>query len=159
MKQKTKTKKKRIKLVTQFIKLQLAGNVLFWGTYAGYWLLNNILGWQELPSLLIASAVAHVMFFIVDKQWVFADKSGVRKTRAEILRFIAFMGFNFALNIVIIETLSIYGGIKPEIGQFIASAFFTFWSFFGLRFWVFQAPQSRILTIEKEVAPYASRRN
>lgn len=154
MKQKQKKKKQLIRLAVDFIKLQLAGNVLFWGTYIGYFVLNNVYHWAELPALMVASTIAHILFFIVDKEWVFADKSGRRKTNAEVLRFLAFMGFNYALNIVIIETLSRYAGIEPEIGQFIAAAFFTAWNFLGLRFWVFPVPQHHAITVhipKKEV--------
>lgn len=152
MKQKTKTltkKKNLTRLAIDFVKLQLAGNVLFWGTYIGYLLLNNVYHWDELPALLLASALAHGLFFVVDKEWVFADKTGRRKTKVEAVRFLAFMGFNYILNITIIELLSIYAGIKPEYGQFISAAFFTAWSFIGLRFWVFQEPQHQAITLHR----------
>lgn len=150
MKQKSKKpqKKRLLRLAVDFFKLQLAGNVLFWGTYVGYWVFNNMLHWGELSSLLVASLIAHILFFVVDKEWVFADKTGRRKTSSEIVRFLAFMGFNYALNITIIELLSVYAGIKPEFGQFISAAFFTAWSFLGLRFWVFQEPQHQAITVK-----------
>lgn len=147
MKQKTKTKKRLIRLAIDFVKLQVAGNVLFWGTYAGYWLLNNVYGWTELSALMVASSLAHVLFFIVDKEWVFVDKTGRRKPLGEVVRFLAFMGFNYVLNIAIIQSLWLYAGIVPEIGQFIAALFFTAWSFIGLRFWVFPVPQHHAVAV------------
>ena len=133
-----KNKKKYLKLLIEFIKLQLTGNILFWGTYGGYFVFHEIVRWDDLPSLATASLAAHVLFFFVNKEWVFDDKTGKRKTSREIIRFIIFMGLNFFINLGIITGLAHYFGISPYIGQFISGLFFTFWSFIGLRFWVFQ---------------------
>ena len=144
-----KQKKHYIKLAIQFIKLQLAGNILFWGTYLGYFVCDRFLKWPEFAALATASTIAHFLFFIADKEWVFADKTGRRKTGGEIVRFVIFMGFNYILNLAIIEALSLYFGLSPYIGQFIAAAFFTVWSYAGLKFWVFQVPQHHVITIRK----------
>lgn len=48
------------------------------------------------------------------------------------------MIINFFLNILIVQGLNDYFDITPYIGQFIAAAFFTVWTFLGLHFWVFQ---------------------
>lgn len=133
-----KNKKKYLKLLIEFIKLQLTGNVLFWGTYIGYFLLHELAHWPDLPSLAFASLFAHGLFFLVNKQWVFDDKTGKRKTSQEIIRFILFMGLNYFINIGIITGLQHYFGVTPYIGQFVAGFFFTAWNFIGLRFWVFQ---------------------
>lgn len=144
-----KQKKHILKLVVQFIKLQLAGNVLFWGTYIGFFIFDQVLNWPELIGLATASVIAHILFFIIDKEWVFADKSGRRKTSGEVARFIAFMGFNYFLNLGIIEGLSVYFDLSPYYGQFVAAAFFTLWNYAGLKFWVFQVPEHHAITIKK----------
>jgi putative flippase GtrA len=126
----------------QFIKLQLAGNILFWGTYIGFFVLHELLDMPEISALALASIVAHVLFFIADSEWVFA-KSGERKSRGEITRFIIFMGINYFINLGIITGLSHYFDITPYIGQFIAALFFTFWTFIGLKYWVFRRPKIR----------------
>lgn len=135
---KTKTKKQLKADIWQFIKLQIAGNVLFWGTYIGNAYFDQILHLPSWQSLAIASIIAHVAFFFVDKNWVFSDKTGKRKTSEEFLRFVIFMGFNYFLNIAIVLGLERYFGITPYIGQFISAFFFTFWQWFGLKFWVFR---------------------
>ena len=144
-----KQKKHYIKLAIQFLKLQLAGNVLFWGTYLGYFAFDKVFHWPEFIALATASIIAHVLFFIVDKEWVFVDKTGRRKATNEIIRFIAFMGFNYVLNLTIIELLSVYAGLSPYVGQFVAAIFFTLWNYAGLKFWVFQVPQHHAITISK----------
>jgi len=140
MKLKQKEKRTLIRWAIEFVKLQLAGNVLFWGTYIGYYLLQGRLHWPELQALVTASVIAHGLFFLVNRNWVFDDKTGRRKTSSEVIRFIIFMGLNFFINIGIIEFLSIYHGISPYIGQFISAMFFVIWNFVGLKWWVFDTP-------------------
>lgn len=135
---KSKTKKSLWKSAAQFIKLQLAGNVLFWGTYLGYAFADNVLHTKSAWALAIPSILAHILFFILDKNWVFSEKTGTQKTTDEIVRFVTFMGFNYFLNLGIVLSLETYLGLTPYLGQFVASAFFTVWTWLGLRFWVFR---------------------
>lgn len=122
----------------QFLKLQLAGNVLFWGTYLGHAFFHEALHWSSAQSLATASIIAHIAFFIIDKNWVFSTKTGHAKTSGEVVRFMTFMGFNYFLNLGIILGLERFFTITPYVGQFIAALFFTFWQWFGLKFWVFR---------------------
>lgn len=133
------------KNLIQFLKLQLAGNILFWGTYIGFFLLHELANWPEVYALASASIVAHIAFFVVDKKWVFHEHEGRRKTRVELTRFILFMGLNYFINLGIITGLSYYLDITPYIGQFIAALFFTLWTYIGLKYWVFKKP-SRVKT-------------
>lgn len=130
-----------LKNLIQFIKLQLAGNILFWGTYIGFFLLHEVATWEEIWALATASIIAHTAFFIVDKKWVFHEHEGRRKTHTELARFVVFMGVNYFINLGIITGLSLYFDISPYIGQFIAAMFFTFWTFIGLKYWVFRKPR------------------
>lgn len=141
-----KHKKTLLKYLVDFIKLQLTGNILFWGTYIGFFLLHELAHWHETLALAIASICAHALFFIVNKEWVFDDKTGKRKTSSEVIRFVLFMGLNYFINIGIITGLSHFFNITPYIGQFIAAVFFTAWNFIGLRFWVFQEMHHHALT-------------
>lgn len=138
MKMKAKTKKSLFQNILQFIKLQLAGNILFWGTYIGYAVADNVFHTKSVLAVAVPSVLAHILFFIVDRNWVFSDKTGKRKTTDEIVRFVLFMGLNYFINLGIIMGLQNYLGITPYIGQFIAGMFFTFWTWAGLKFWVFR---------------------
>jgi putative flippase GtrA len=140
---KQKDKKSLIKLGIEFVKLQLAGNILFWGTYLGFFLLHEFFGVAEISSLIVSSLIAHGLFFLANRNWVFDDKTGQRKTSGEVVRFVIFMGVNFLINIGIIQTLSIFYGITPYIGQFISAMFFVAWNFIGLKWWVFETPTTK----------------
>jgi len=141
-----KHKKTLVKYAIDFIKLQLSGNILFWGTYLGYFLLHEILHWSDILALATASIIAHIFFFLANKEWVFDDKTGKRKTSGEVVRFVIFMGINYFINLGIIAGLDHYYGLSPYIGQFVAGFFFTFWNFIGLRFWVFQEMQHHAIS-------------
>ncbi len=136
---KKKTKKSLLSNTVQFIKLQISGNILFWGTYIGYAIADNVFHTSSWLAIAIPSLLAHFLFFIVDKNWVFSDKTGKRKTGDEVVRFVLFMGLNYFINIGIITGLENFFGITPYVGQFIAALFFTFWTWAGLKFWVFRA--------------------
>ncbi len=147
------------KNLIEFLKLQLAGNVLFWGTYLGYFVFEQWAGWAHLPALVTASLIAHVLFFIVDKEWVFNTDTGREKTVGEAMRFAIFMGLNFFINIGIITGLDVFFGITPYIGQFISAMFFTFWTWLGLKFWVFHSvsPQTKQHSLYAKRRHYATR--
>lgn len=155
-----KQKKSLWQNVLQFIKLQLAGNILFWGTYVGYAFADNVLHNRTWLALAIPSILAHVVFFVVDKNWVFSDETGKRKTMGEIVRFVSFMGINYFLGLGIVLGMERYFGITPYVGQFISGLFFALWVWFGLKFWVFRhARHARhhALTIETK-GSYARQR-
>lgn len=130
-----------IKNFVEFLKLQLAGNILFWGTYLGFFLLYEVANWTEVLSLAVASVIAHALFFIANSEWVFDEKGERRKTSGELTRFVSFMGLNYFINLGIIYGLRFFFDITPYIGQFISALFFTLWTFIGLKYWVFREAQ------------------
>lgn len=89
-------------LAWEFIKLQLAGNILFFGTMIGFFIGDKILDAPSLLSLIVASILAHILFFVADRDWVFTSTGDHRQGQA-MTRFIIFMSVNFLLNIVLIE--------------------------------------------------------
>ncbi|NCU30009.1 hypothetical protein EOM60_05425, partial [Candidatus Saccharibacteria bacterium] len=84
---KAKQKKSLSRNAIQFVKLQLSGNVLFWGTIVGSIVLHEIFGLKKIVAVAIASAFFYIVFFLLDKHWVFSTKTGKNKTQDEIVRF------------------------------------------------------------------------
>ena len=130
-------KKTTRRSVFEFIRYAVAGNVFFWVTYIGYLVLRHLFDWPEAASLATASIIAHIIYFALDKEWVFSKDKKRRKTGVEFTRFGAFMAFNYFLNLGIVLGLS-QNGIIPEIGQFISAWFFTLWNWIGFKYWVFK---------------------
>lgn len=147
-----KTKRSsRFRLFIQFVKVNIAGNVLFWTTYLCFPLFYEVFGWERMLSLVVASLIGNVLFFIIDKEWVFNTSKSARKTRAEVVKFIVFMTLNFFINIAIVEGLARYLDITPYIGQIVSALFFSVWNFIGLKFWVFQDTHHHAYTFRKIV--------
>lgn len=124
----TKKSKKQfsIQLIWEFIKLQLASNILFFGTLFGFYAGDKILHLPQLYALIIASILAHILFFIVDLEWVFTSDGKQRSGRA-MRRFIIFMTFNFFLNIALVEFFGWLLRSTPESS--LTGSLFTIWHF------------------------------
>lgn len=149
-----------LKNLIQFIKLQLAGNILFWGTLIGSFVFHEVLHWTEVAALVTASIIAHALFFIADKEWVFSEGGENRKSSDEIYRFVVFMGLNFFINLGIVTGVDSFLDKNPVdlglidrlnngldinlyLAQFVSALFFTFWTFIGLKYWVFRKSKKR----------------
>jgi putative flippase GtrA len=126
----------------EFIKLQIAGNIPFWGTYLLFALLDKVFHVGDFQALLVATVAAYMVFFIVDDRWVFNKSRNNRKTTTEIWRFVVFMSLTALLTFNITWQLNELFGITPYIGQFISAGLSISWTFIGLKFWVF-APGKR----------------
>jgi len=148
---KKKQKQNLLQSFWEFVKLQLSGNILFWGGMGGTALFREVFNFSDLWSLAIGNVLAYVAFFLVDKHWVFSDKTGQRKTTSEILRFVIFMSASYFINLVLVDSASrmsaiatvsqLMGGVVDKLywAQFFVSTFFfTFWNWLGLRYWVFK---------------------
>lgn len=132
----SKAKKKRTrKLVVQFVEYLISGGVWFWSGYILIVLLDEPLGlfWANL----IGNAVGITLNFLLQRFWVFKTKKDA-KIAFTAGRYVVYTLLNaFLLNYLILYALKEYAGLGPEIGQFIASGFFTFWNYFWYKVWVF----------------------
>jgi len=140
---KYKNRKKKIVLLWgwEFIKLQLAGNIPFWGTYLLFTGLDKFFYANYFQALLVSTVAANTLFFVIDDRWVFNHSRKKRKTTTEIWRFVVFMSFSALLTFDITWQLYQYAHISVYIGQFISAGFSTLWTFTGLKFWVFAPPR------------------
>lgn len=128
-------KKRTRHLVIQFAEYMISGGVWFWSGYVLIVLLDNHVG--LFAANFIGNAVGITLNFLLQRYWVFRTK---RPERIAFTagRYIAYTLVNaFLLNYFILYALQEFAGLKPEIGQFIASAFFTFWNYFWYKTWVF----------------------
>lgn len=142
---KKRSQKRRKKFYTlgfEFVKLQIAGNIPFWGTYGINFILDKGLGVNSFQSLLVATVLANAVFFVVDDRWVFSSSRKKRRASTDAWRFVVFMSLSALLTFNITWQLHELLGISVYVGQFISAALSILWTFVGLKFWVF-APAKR----------------
>ncbi len=127
------------KLIIQFGEYLVGGGVWFWSGYILIVLLDDHIG--LFAANLIGNAVGITLNFLIQRFWVFRTKRP-GKIAFTAGRYIVYTALNaFLLNYLILFGLREYAGLKPEIGQFIASGFFTFWNYFWYKVWVFPEPE------------------
>lgn len=140
----------------QFIKLQLAGNILFIGTIAGVTIADTLTEADPFVGLVIGSALAHVLFFYVNKNWIFTGNND-KETRKEAGRFVLFMSLNFALNLFLVQgATTLVATYLPHLNDYayylgvvVAAMFFAIWSYLGLKLWVFRRTTTRHATVSR----------
>ncbi len=130
----------------EFIKLQIAGNIPFWGTYLINLILDKGLDVAPFQSLLVATVLANAVFFVVDDRWVFNSSRSKRHAGTEVGKFIVFMSLSALLTFNITWQLNQVFGLSIYIGQFISAALSILWTFIGLKFWVFAPSKKRAAT-------------
>ncbi len=131
---KLKTKSKS--LVRQVMEYMITGGVWFWTGYILIVLLDNHIGlfWANF----VGNTVGVSLNFLLERYWVFKTKNPA-KLGIATTRYIIYTALNaYLLNYLILKVLKDYVGIQPEIGQFIAAAFFTVWNFFWYKHYVFK---------------------
>ncbi len=131
---KTKKKNKHQNL-WEFIRYNLAGGIQFGWQYLFFFILGPGAANLTLSDTAFTIGSSYVIYFILDKQWVFAD-NGKRKTSGELLRFGALMLTNLLMNIFVLNWLNGLG-ILPYLSQLIISLFLTGWNYVWMKFWVF----------------------
>jgi len=119
----------------QFVKYMVGGSLYFWVGYGIFACCYSLLHWSWLPSKVLADVIGWTLNYVVQRLWAFKDQvhlSEIQHARRYI--FIESIGF-------VIDYLMIWGlkaiGISPYIGFFISAVFFTVWSFFWYKYWVF----------------------
>lgn len=131
-----KASKSRFKReLARFAEYMVGGGAWFWSGYVIISLLDNHIGlaWANV----IGQTVGISLNFIVQKYWAFKTDSQ-EKIAFTAGRYIIYTVINaYGLNYLILKGFEVYWGIGPEISQFIASAFFTFWNYFWYKVWVF----------------------
>lgn len=124
----------------------LGGGVWFWSGYILIVLLDGPLGeiFGESAGLFLANfignTVGFTLNFIILRYWAFKSKNppslGVATTKYIVYTVLNVYGLNYLILLGLKQI-----GIEPEIGQFIASGFFTVWNYFWYKHYVFKGAE------------------
>lgn len=130
-----KLKKKQEKEVKRITEYMISGGAWFWSGYLIIIALDDIL--PLFLANLIGNGVGLTINFFLNRYWVFKGRRQIPLETATA-RYAVYTGLNaFLLNYLILNSLRNVG-IEPEIGQFIASGFFTVWNYIWYKVWVFK---------------------
>jgi len=132
-----KGQKKELRRIAEYM---VAGGAWFWSGYLIIVFTHEHIG--LFAANFIGNAVGITLNFILARYWVFKSN---RPTNLMVAtwRYAIYTALNaFLLNYLILRSL-ISVGIGPEIGQFIASGFFTVWNYVWYKAWVFKGAGDR----------------
>lgn len=138
-KKSSKKTKKKLELV-RFVEYLASGGAWFW---SGYFII--VFSYEHIglfAANLIGNGVGITINFLLERYWVFRTN---RPTTLAVAtrRYIVYTALNaFVLNYAILYYLK-QNGIGPEIGQFIAAGFFTFWNYFWYKVYVFKGMERK----------------
>ena len=135
------------KELNRFFKYMVGGGVYFWLGYAVFALGYSVFHWNWLPAKILADAVGWTSNYVVQRHWAFADRIHLNELQ-HVGRYIFIESIGFVLDYLIIWGLKSIG-ITPYIGFFISAAFFTVWSYFWYKYWIFPEKKKQISEIEK----------
>lgn len=142
-KKQVKNKQKGKPELQRIFEYFVSGGVWFWSGYVLIVALDGPLGelWGEKTGLFVANfignAVGITLNFLLERYWVFKTKKPA-KLAIVAKKYIVYTALNaFLLNYLILLGLKNVG-IEPEIGQFIASGFFTVWNYIWYKLYVFK---------------------
>ena len=131
-------KRKSLKLheLIQAIEYFISGGAYFWSGYATFFLLDHILHARFFWAKSIATLTGWTVNYILQRYWVFQNKSLAKRQTQVTSRYIIITLVDFVLDYMIVFGLKSVG-LTPYIGQFVSAGFFTFWNYLWYRFWVF----------------------
>lgn len=120
----------------QFVKYMLGGGVYFWSGYAVFAICYSGLKWSWFPAKIAADTIGWSLNYVVQRYWAFNSDRLKLSEMQHVGRYLFIETIGFIIDYLIIGGLN-YIGITPYIGFFISAGFFTIWSFFWYKYWVF----------------------
>ena len=114
------------------------GTLYFWSGYAIFAICYTGLGWSWFYSKVLADVVGWTLNYLVQRYWAFAPEGRHLREIEHIGRYMTIEVVGFIIDYAIIAGLYKLG-ISPYLGFFVASAFFTVWSYCWYKYWVFPA--------------------
>lgn len=131
---KRKSKKTReVKRITEYL---ISGGAYFWSGYAMFFVCDQVFHFNLWWAKLTANLFGWTVNYLLQRYWVFNNPKLAKHQLDVTSRYIFITLVNFLMDYLIVWWLKSIG-ISPYIGQFISSAFFTFWNYIWYRLWVF----------------------
>jgi len=132
-----KIPRKTRKLIVQFTEYMISGGAWFWVGYGAFAVLDKVFHIPFWPTKISSYIIGASINFLLQKFWVFRQKSNKKQLGGAAKRYYSLLFLNFLLDQGIVGGLRAVG-VTPYIGQFISSGFFTVWNWLWYSLWVFK---------------------
>ena len=119
----------------RFAKYMAGGGAYFWIGYGVFALCYSGLHWAWLPAKIAADIIGWTANYLIQRFWAFSDRAHLSEMR-HAGRYIFIESVGFVLDYLIIWGLNSMG-VTPYVGFFLSAGFFTVWSYFWYKYWVF----------------------
>lgn len=131
---------------SRFLKYWAGGGLYFWLGYGVFALCYSGFHWSWLPSKIMADAIGWTGNYLVQRFWAFSDRVSFSEMK-HAGRYIFIESIGFVMDYLIIWGLKSVG-VSPYIGFFISAGFFTIWSYFWYKYWVFPEKKTEKETVK-----------
>jgi putative flippase GtrA len=121
--------------LNRFLKYLAGGSVYFWVGYAFFALGYGLFRWNWFVAKILGDIIGWSSNYFIQRFWAFSDRAHLGEMQ-HASRYITIESIGFVLDYLIIWGLKSIG-ITPYIGFFISGIFFTFWSYYWYKYWVF----------------------
>jgi putative flippase GtrA len=125
------------KLMVQFTEYMISGGAWFWVGYGSFALFDLVFHVPFWPNKISSYIIGASINFLLQRYWVFRQKSRKNLIGDSAKRYYSLLFFNFILDQGIVGGLREIG-VSPYIGQFISSGFFTVWNWLWYSLWIFK---------------------
>lgn len=112
------------------------GTLYFWVGYGVFAICYSGLHWHWFWAKVAADIIGWTLNYLVQRYWAFSNTTPKMSEMKHVGRYITIETIGFILDYLIIAGLD-FIGISPYIGFFLSAGFFTVWSFFWYKYWVF----------------------
>lgn len=126
---------KHQKEAARFSRYLVGGSLYFWVGYGVFAFCYSGLHWNWFPAKILSDTIGWTLNYLVQRLWAFADHVSLGEMR-HARRYVIIESVGFVMDYLIIGGLKAIG-ISPYIGFFISGIFFTFWSYWWYKYWVF----------------------
>jgi putative flippase GtrA len=138
-------------VIHEAAKFGIVGILAFLVTIGGANLLRSGAGFDELPSVTVATVVATIFAFVGNKLWAFRHRTGSHLRRESIL-FFAFNGVGLLVQLMFVAVTRYGFGLKGTFSYNVANllgvAVATLFRLYAYRRWVFLSTEGESLAPE-----------
>jgi putative flippase GtrA len=120
----------------QFTKYLAGGSIYFWVGYGVFALGYSVFHWWWLWAKVLGDVIGWTLNYVIQRYWAFGGQARHLREVKHLGRYIFIESFGFILDYSIVGGLK-HVGITPYIGSMLSAVFFTFWSYYWYKYWVF----------------------